>query len=170
MGLFAEVDGKVDLLANDDSVDIGVITGLEVDGTSGLYAEGKSEGARSAFSSAGSLKLISFSFLEASELSRVCLLVGEVLLVLSGSLLNHFDLFLIITDFLEEVLFDCGKLFFELRSFIVIFLLLSRSGLGGQFLGDVEGLLSSEFSLEYLEHDFLLSRLEMLIVKGRAKL
>jgi len=170
MGLFAEVDCKVNLLANNDSIDISVITGLEVDGTSGLYGEGKSEGARSAFSVAGTLKLISFSFLKASVLSRVCLLVGEVLLVLSSSLLNHFDFFLIISDFLEEVLFDLDKLFFELGSFSVIFLLLRRTGLGGQFLGDVEGLLSSEFSFKDLEHHFLLSRLEMLIVKGRAKL
>ena len=169
MGLFAEVDSKVNLLAHNDSIDVSVIR-LEVNSTASLYSEGECEGARTTLSAASTLKLVGFSFLEASELSRVCLLFGEVFLVLSSSLLNHFDLLFIVSDFLEEVLFDRDELFFELRTLVTFVFLLCRNNLGSQFLGHIEGLLSAEFSFENLEHNFFLSRLEVMIVKGRAQL
>lgn len=75
-------------------------------GTSSFDSEGECEGARAISGAASSLELISFSFSKTSVLGRVSFFISDKFLSLGSSLLNHFDLFFIFSNFLEEVLFN----------------------------------------------------------------
>jgi len=99
------------------------------------------------------------------------LVVFFAFVLLVASLLDHGQMLVILGDVVEEVVFDFVELLLKsLRNFLFVDLILG--GLLVQFcllLCRLQVLLSSEFTLEDLEHDFFFLGLQSLVVQGSAQ-
>jgi hypothetical protein len=140
-----------------------------VDTASSFYSEGECKRGGTFSGRSGSLELVSLTFDKASVLRLGLFGFSNGLLVGNTSGLDHGALFLILSDFLEEFLFDGGKLLLELVGDSFVSFLLLGGLLVGEALGDIKGLLSAEFSLEDGEHNLLFGRLKSVIIKSGTK-